>query len=550
MATQGIQVLDGRQDDELAHNDVIPPSRQRPFWLPDPTWLARGYATWRSRRLAAEDPVQSQERQLQALVKRAAKTRFGRDHGFDDIRTVSDYQRQVPLRRYDDFWNDYWKDAFPVLNDATWPGRVGYFAVSSGTSTGRLKYIPCTEEMIRSNYRAAKDVLVHHLRNRPTSKVLDGKIFVFGGSTDLTDHGHGVFSGDTSGITGKNRARWAQPFYFPSVGQSQSIEWEDKIASLGPLSLREKIRGITGGANWIVLFFEHLARMRPDLGETIADFYPDLEVIVHGGVSLAPYASRFQELLRGSQAEMREVYPASEAFTAVADRGPGEGLRLVTDNDVFFEFVPVEELDSANPARHWVGNLETEIDYAIVLTSCSGLWSYVLGDVVRFIDRSPPRLLITGRTSYYLSTFGEHVTGDLMESTILDVARSIGLDVAEFTVGTEVFDDGRGFGRHVHVIEFRPEMISTRQLNLMAKKVDALLAERNEDYRERRAVGGGIAPPEMIAVAPGAINAWMKSQGKLGGQHKVPRVIGDWSKFKGLVDFAASYETLRRSEAA
>ncbi len=550
MAMHGIRVLDGRQDDEAMNGNALPRFRPRPSWLPDPTWIARGYATWRSRRLAIEDPILSQERQLHSLLRRGAETRFGRDHGFHHIRTVADYQRQVPLRRYDDFWTDYWKDAFPVLNDITWPGRVGYFAVSSGTSTGKLKYIPCTDEMIRSNYRAAKDVMVHHLKKRPKSRVLDGKIFVFGGSTDLTDHGGGVFSGDTSGITGKNRARWAQPFYFPSVSQSQSIEWEDKIASLGPLSLQEKIRGITGGANWIVLFFEHLARMRPDLGETIGDFYPDLELIVHGGVSMAPYESRFQELLRGSNAERREVYPASEAFMAVADQGSGEGLRLVTDNDVFFEFVPVDELDSSNATRHWVGNLETEIDYAIVLTSCSGLWSYVLGDVVRFVDRSPPRLLITGRTSYYLSTFGEHVTGELMESSILEVARTLGLDVAEFTVGTEVFDDGRGFGRHVHVVEFRPDMISRNQLNLMAKRVDDLLAERNEDYRERRAVGGGIAAPQMIAVAPGAINAWMKSQGKLGGQYKVPRVIGDWSKFSQLLDFAATYQTLRRSEAA
>ena len=550
MATQGIQILDGQGDDQAAISDAPASGRSRASWLPDPTWLARGYATWRSRSLAAENPVQSQEKQLQSLIRRAADTRFGREHGFSHIKTVQDFQRQVPLRRYDDFWAEYWKDTFPHMNDITWPGQVGYFAVSSGTSTGRLKYIPCTKEMIRSNYRAAKDVLVHHLSNCPRSKVLDGKIFVFGGSTDLTDHGGGVFSGDTSGITGKNRARWAQPFYFPSVSQSQSIEWEDKIASLGPLSLREKIRGITGGANWIVLFFEHLARMRPDLGETIADFYPDLDVVVHGGVSLAPYASRFQELLRGSKAEMREVYPASEAFMAVADRGSGDGLRLVTDNDVFFEFVPVDELDSTQPTRHWVGNLETDIDYAIVLTSCSGLWSYVLGDVVRFVDRSPPRLLITGRTSYYLSTFGEHVTGELMQSTILDVAQTLGLDVAEFTAGTEVFDDGRGFGRHVHVIEFRPDLISTSQLNEMAKRVDCLLAERNEDYRERRAVGGGIAAPQMIAVAPGAINAWMKSQGKLGGQYKVPRVIGDWSKFEGLLDFVASYRDLRRSEAA
>ncbi len=514
------------------------------------TGLFRAYARHRVRQLEAQPPAQTQERQLLSIVNKAAGTRFGRDHGFDRIASVADYQERVPLRVYDDLWNSYWKDAFPRLDNVTWPGLVEYFAVSSGTSTGNLKYIPCTKAMVRSNYKAASDVLVHHLVNRPRSRMLSGKTFVFGGSTDLVEHVPGIYSGDMSGIAAKHRAWWARPFYFPPKGETRFVEWEDKMAYLGPRSLEQDIRAMTGGCNWLLLFFEHLAAMRPDLGERIVDFYPEMEILVHGGVSLGPYRQRFEELLEGSHAEMRETYPASEAFVAVADRGPGEGLRMVLDHGVFYEFVPLEELARPNPTRHWVGNLEPGIDYAIVVSSCAGLWSYIIGDVVRFVDASTPRLLVTGRTAYYLTTFGEHVTGELLESSLIASAKVQGLNISEFSVGTEVFEEKGGLGRHVHVIEFREGLLDPKRVEAMAEAVDSTLAERNEDYRERRAVAGGILPPVIVAAAPGAFNNWMKSRGKLGGQNKVPRVIGDWTTFDDLLKFVESYNAMTVTEGA
>ncbi len=526
---------------EADNEFFVPPRRKSGLKIPGLTSAFRAAARYRTRELAAQVPAAVQERQLLALVNKASQTKFGRDHGFDRITSVADYQAKVPLRTYTQLWDEYWKEAFPSLNSTTWPGLVEYFAVSSGTTTGQVKHIPVTGEMIKSNYKAASDVLVHHLVNRPKSRMLAGKTFVFGGSTDLVREAPGVFSGDMSGIAAKNRALWARPFYFPPSGETRHVEWEDKMAHLGPRSLGEDIRAMTGGCNWLLLFFEHLAEMYPQIGNRIVDFYPDLEILVHGGVSLAPYRARFNELLEGSHAELREVYPASEGFIAVADRGSGEGLRMVLDHGVFYEFVPVDELGHENPTRHWVGNLEVGVDYAIAVSSCAGLWSYLIGDVVRLVDREIPRLLVTGRTAYYLTTFGEHITGELLETSLIAAAKEKQLSISEFSVGTQVSKVKGEMGRHVHVIEFREGAQNETTAAAMAKVVDAQLAERNEDYRERRAVSGGIQPPHVIAAAPGAFNNWMKGRGKLGGQNKIPRVIGNPETFDDLLNFVESY---------
>jgi acyl-CoA synthetase (AMP-forming)/AMP-acid ligase II len=237
---------------------------------------------------------------------------------------------------------------------------------------------------------------------------------------------------------------------------------------------------------------------------------------------------------------MREVYPASEGFIAIADRGPGEGLRLIADHGLFYEFVPVGELGTDKPTRHWLGTVEPGVDYAIVLTTCAGLWSYVIGDVVRFVDKAPPRLIITGRTSYMLSSFGEHVSGELIETCVLAAAEAIGAQINEFSVGTQFPETGAGeLGHHVYVVEFSEQIADPTRLAAFTNAIDRGLAERNEDYQERRVIAGGVSAPVVHAVPPGTFAQWMKSLGKLGGQNKVPRVIADQQQLTGLLDFIA-----------
>ncbi|MBV8189172.1 MAG: GH3 auxin-responsive promoter family protein [Alphaproteobacteria bacterium] len=495
----------------------------------DATPLLRMYARWRLGRLARQDAVAEQQRQLLRLVGSAAVTRFGRDHGFAKVASVDDYQTAVPLRRFEDFWQAYWQPSFPRLHDVTWPGTIPYFALSSGTSSGVTKHIPVSQAMVKANERAAIDLLVHHVANRPRSRIFGGRNFMLGGSAALKPLAPGILAGDLSGLAAGRVPWWARPRFFPNGPLAELADWETKTRLLARQSLQEDIRSMSGTPSWMLLFFEELQRLAPADARPLGTWYPHLEMLVHGGVSFAPYRSRFAELLAGSHAEAREVYPASEGFVAIADRGPDEGLRLLADNGLFFEFVPTDELASARPTRHWLGTTEIDLDYAVVVTSCAGLWSYILGDTVRFIDLHPPRLFVTGRSSYGLSAFGEHLTGEQIDRAVAAAAEAIGGHVIDYTVGP-VF---QGRGHHLYLVEFQPS-VSAQQLAAFCHTVDSRLAAANADYAEHRKGDFGMDPPRAKAVAPGSFAAWMKARGKLGAQNKVPRVVADGAAFKDL----------------
>ncbi len=258
----------------------------------DATPLLRGYGKLREKRLARHPAAVTQERQLMHLVRRAAKTRFGRDHDFASIRTVTDFQTRVPLRSFEDFKRDYFDAAFPVLEDCTWPGKIPYFAVSSGTSSGRTKHIPITREMISSNARAGTDLLAHHVACYPKSDVLGGKSFMLSGSVAMEDLGNGIKAGDLSGIARRENPRWSTPYVFPSIKEALEADWETKIDRLARLSLDEPIHCLAGTPSWLLLFFERLAEVSGREHDVRA-FYPNLNLLVYGGMSFAPYRETF-----------------------------------------------------------------------------------------------------------------------------------------------------------------------------------------------------------------------------------------------------------------
>jgi hypothetical protein len=481
--------------------------------------------------------VAAQEIELRALLAKAARTAFGRDHGFGAVRTVAEFQKRVRLRRYEDFWAEYWQRDFPRVSDSTWPGLMPYFALTSGTSTGTTKYIPCSREMVRSNARAAIDVVVHHLANRPRSRLFGGKSFMLGGSTDLTTLAPGVRAGDLSGIATATMPPWARLWSFPPRELALIADWEEKVARLAPLSLEEDIRALSGTPSWVLIFFDKLAALRPESAGRLVELYPNLELLVHGGVNFAPYRHRFETLLEGGHAELREVYAASEGFVALADRAPEDGLRLIVDNGLFFEFVPVDELTAPEPTRHWLATAELGVDYALVLSNCAGAWSYVLGDTVKLINRTPPRLVITGRTSYMLSAFGEHLDDAEIERAVADAAERIGCSVSDYAVGP-VYPEGPGaLGRHLYLVEFADRVPEAPALAAFAEALDKALLAENDDYRAHRSGGFGLAAPELRALVPGTFAAWMKERGKLGGQHKVPRIVTDAKLFQAMCEF-------------
>lgn len=502
------------------------------------------YTTFRVHRLHHQNWKICQEQQLRMLLRKAKNTTFGREHEFSRFQTVNDYHSRVPLRRYEDFWNTYWKPLFPILENCSWPGRIPFFAETSGTTTGRTKYIPCSWEMIHSNAKAGLDIFVHHLAGYSKSRVFAGKCFFLGGSTNLRELSPGVFSGDLSGITSCTLPWWSRTKYFPPKEIALIQNWETKINVIAELIQREDIRMVSGIPSWLLLFFERLLSKVDKNKPTRGQLFPKLELLIHGGVKFEPYQRQFQTLFKGRNIKFLEVYPTSEGFVASADRHNEPALRLLLDHGIFFEFVPRNEIEKPQPTRHWIANVEPNVDYAVVLTTCAGLWSYVLGDTVKFVTLAPPRVVITGRISYSLSIFGEHLIGEEIETAVAIASQSIGFSVRDFSVGAAFPEHGQGLGSHLFIVEFLEGIPPPIEVAKFESILDETLCKQNEDYRVHRGKtedldsGFGIQAPKAIFVPKGTFADWMKNRSQLGGQHKVPRMIHDQELFKNLQSFA------------
>jgi len=464
-------------------------------------------------------PAAAQQRQLLQLVAKAKNTEFGTDHDFANITTVADYQRRVPVRTFEQFWADYWSQPFPRLENVTWPGTIRYFARSSGTTTGDSKHIPCSDEMITANNRGGFEVVIEHLRNNPKSRVSAGRTFLFGGSPTLVELAPGIFAGELSGIAARETPSIAgRDRYYPPPELAAIDDWNDKVDRFARDCIGKDIRSISGVPTWLQVLFDRAFDTHAIDGRRLVSLFPELELITHGGINFEPYQDVFNDLLEGSHAELREVYAASEGFIAIADRGPGDGMRLLLDNGLFYEFIEADQLDQPNPERHWIDDVELDTNYAMIITSNAGLWSYAIGDLVRFVDLGTPRILVAGRVSQTMSAFGEHVTGEQLEIAVTAAARNLGVSINDFTT-TPVFGTGQTVGHHRYVIE-----VEGTPTGSLKDQIDTSLAEQNADYRTKRANDLALAAPEVQTVRPGTFASWMTANGKAGGQRKVPRV--------------------------
>ena len=500
----------------------------------EPNILINPIASSRIHTRRALDPRLTQTRALIKLVDKAKLTRFGVEHEFSRIKSVEDYQRAVPLRRYEDFWKRYWAQDFPVIIDASWPGQIPYFAKTSGTTTGTTKFIPVTKPILEQNRSAGLDVLAAHFDRHPDSTALSKKSFLLGGSITLEKLANGVFSGDVSGILRATIPPWLRLIAFPPDQIARETNWELKLDLLADAVARTPISVISGIPSWLIELFQRIDKKH--------EHWPldQLELLIHGGINVAPYRQSLAPWLERSKATTLEVYPASEGFMAFEDAGPGQGMLVCFDGPIFFEFVPLSELDSASPRRLTLWQVETGVDYALVLTSAAGLWSYIIGDLVRFVSREPPRLIVSGRTSYMMSVFGEHVIADELERAIADAARALDIKIRDFSVGASLADASTSrAGHHVWLVEPVEPVDPSRQASLaeqFASRIDQCLIDMNEDYAAHRAVETAMTKPVVTLLAPGRFDAWLRAQNRLGNQHKIPRVVTDPERFQSMVD--------------
>lgn len=472
-------------------------------------------------------PLRLQERALFSILDKARYTEFGRTYDFKSITSISEYQNRVPLLKYEKMrpWIDRVRDG---ESNVIWPGRIWNFALTSGTTSGN-KYIPISKELIATNKKAALDCLVFYFAENNGRSHLGEKFLFLGGSTALNRLEKGGLAGDLSGVVSRSSSLFARSMCEPDEETAFIADWEEKIKRIAEKTADRDIWGIAGIPSWLLVFFNRLleeaARRKNKKVETVADVWPGFSLLIHAGINFSPYSELFKKII-GKDVYYLEAYPASEAFIAIQDKKDERGLLLMMDYEIFYEFVPVGEVDTKNPTRLTAADVEKDKNYAIIITNNSGLYSYVLGDTVKFVSLKPPRLVVTGRINYYLSAFGEHLIAEDVEDAVSYACGETGSEIEDFTVAPFFQSSRKGLPYHEWLIEFIKE---PSNLEEFAGYLDERLRGRNEDYDVHRMGDISIGRPKVVPLRKGTFYYWMKSDGKLGGQHKVPPLKNDRS---------------------
>lgn len=492
--------------------------------------LLHSLASKRAGRFNRQDPLEAQRRLFRELLGKAANTRFGREYGFALLMNVSfeaaylHYKRRIPIRSYQDFMRDYFYRDLPAsssglsapgLDDLTWPGPIRMFCETSGT-TAPTKFIPFSDQMFAENRRAALDLIACYLAVTPGSRILNGKILYMSGSTSLTQARRGVWSGDMSALTLRFRPWYLTPFVEPR-GEVSSLPWDEKLQAMAELLLRDdNIRVISGVPPWIILL---LKRCREVGGRPLRDLLPNLELIIHGGTSITPYRNELESVFDGRLPNLLELLPSSEAFMAFQQPGEAQ-MRLTPYYGVFFEFVRFEDLDSqGKPAPHAdaipLEQVETGQRYAVILSTCSGLWRYHIGDTIRFSSTSPHFIEFTGRDRF-LDKLEEKVTQGEVEQAVGNLNHYGRWNVREFMVGADI-----AARRHQWVLAVQENDLDSDEA---IRVLDSTLCDLNADYATFRSQGRINAPDVMLVPEDGIYHWSQAERGKLGGQTKIPHI--------------------------
>ena len=480
--------------------------------------VLRPYTHYTRRRLRFQAglAVELQEEIRRDLVRTAQHTAFGRDHDFQAIRTYADFKQRIPIGDYENF-RDYAERIKAGETDVSWPGRVRYLAKTSGTTSG-VKYIPLTRESLPNHFGSARTALFNYVAETGHGRWLDGKMIFLSGSPDMDDT-NGIPTGRLSGIVNHEVPAWLRRSQLPSYATNCIEDWETKLERIVDETLRADMRLISGIPPWVQMYYERLLARTGKA--TVREVFPNLEMFVYGGVNFAPYRDSLQRLV-GRQIPSVETYPASEGFLAFQDSQTEPGLLLNTASGIFFEFVPAEEIGRASPTRLSLGEVRRGVNYAIVLSTAAGLWAYDIGDTVEFVSTDPYRIRVTGRSKHFISAFGEHVIGKEVEEALRAVAPRFGVEVTEFTVAPQV-NPRSGLPYHEWLVEYgRPPADAAG----FAAALDRAMVAANSYYRDL--IDGRVLRPLVLTALPtGAFRAYMKREGKLGGQNKVPRLAND-----------------------
>ena len=455
---------------------------------------------------------------MKHLVTRAENTEYGRNHLFGTINDYSDFAKNIPINTYEELKGDIDRMRHGESN-VLWPGTVKWYAKSSGTTNDKSKFIPVSHEGLqRLHYKGGKDVVALYLRNNPKSRLFDGKSLILGGSHSPNYNLAGSLVGDLSAILIENINPFANMVRVPCKQTALLSDFEVKRDRIAHETMNRNVTNISGVPSWMLSV---LVRIMELTGKKhLQEVWPNLEVFFHGGIAFTPYRKQYEKLITKSDMHYMETYNASEGFFGIQDDPADKSMLLMVDYDVFYEFIPMEEFGNDNPTIVPLAGIELGKNYAMVISTSCGLWRYVIGDTVSFTSRNPYKFVITGRTKYFINAFGEELVMDNAEKGLAFACEKTGADVLEYTAAP-VYMDENAKCRHQWLIEFSHEPDSIEEF---ASLLDRKLQELNSDYEAKRFHDITLQHLEVVKAKPGIFNEWLKSKGKLGGQHKVPRL--------------------------
>ncbi|UAB81931.1 GH3 auxin-responsive promoter family protein [Marixanthomonas sp. SCSIO 43207] len=463
----------------------------------------------------SQNPVETQHKVFKKLISEAKDTAFGKDHDFQAIQSPSDFAENVPIRDYEEL-KPYVNRVVSGEENILWPGKPLYFAKTSGTTSG-AKYIPITKDSMPNHIQAARNAILCYINETGNANFVDGKMIFLQGSPEMSEK-NGIKLGRLSGIVAHYVPKYLQRNRMPSWKTNCIEDWETKVEAIVDETKNEDMTVISGIPSWVQMYFE---RLQANTGKKVGDLFKNFQLFIYGGVNYEPYRAKFEALI-GRKVDSIELFPASEGFFAFQDKQDAKGMLLLLDSGIFYEFIEAEHFFDENPKRLTIGDVQEGVNYVMIVSTNAGLWAYNVGDTVQFTSTNPYRVIVSGRIKHFISAFGEHVIGKEVEQAMQEAIQEHGFSISEFTVAPQTSPDD-GLPYHEWFIEFEDQPTS---LERISNTIDQAMQKQNSYYFDL--IEGKILKPLKITpVKKESFKKYMKSQGKLGGQNKLPRLSND-----------------------
>ncbi|MEQ1675099.1 MAG: GH3 auxin-responsive promoter family protein [Chitinophagaceae bacterium] len=467
-----------------------------------------------------KNPVDAQREVLQDLVTSAQYTEFGRKYNFSNLFSLKEFKAAVPIHEYDDL-KPFIERIMNGEQNILWNTPIYWFAKSSGTTSEKSKFIPISDESLEdSHFKGSKDVLSMYYQFKPDSELLTGKGLLIGGSHSINPMNAEAQYGDLSAVLFQNSPFWAHWLRTPDLSIALMDEWQSKIEKIAEATIKETVTSVSGVPTWTLVLFKRILEITGK--KTMSEVWPSLELYMHGGVSFTPYKEQFQKLI-GKEINYLEMYNASEGFFAAQEKPGDDGMLLFSDHGIFYEFMPVNEYGKKEPLTVGLPDVKLGRNYAPVISTNGGLWRYLVGDTIQFTSLKPFRIKVSGRLKHFMNAFGEEVIVDNADKAIAVACEKTGAVVNDYTAAPVYFSDNAN-GAHEWLIEFEKEPASLEAFTI---ELDSALKNINSDYEAKRHKSIALGLPIVRIVEKGIFNEWLRSKGKLGGQHKVPRLSNE-----------------------